>query len=354
MSDKIVLEVNGKRIEDFLSYSVDADLFTAAHIFSLEIRKPPIKIEPGMPCRLFVNNQLELTGVIDQTVSRCDKQGRTLSIVGRDLMGLIIDTYCEDFRGIDNMTLQDLATMLLKNIKFINIKQVSGELNLHGKIRSRQSRGISLHSIMFDTTERVSQIWPGMTVFEVLHRAALSAGVMFFCLPDGSFKFDRPIVSGDIAYHITLNERGDGNNVLYAEIQKDLSKRYSKITVMGQRNLRPGDDPKKASFVGHAYDKTFPFYKPYVKVIHDDSQSPNQMARLILEKMAHDGFHLTYDLPRHSQNNRNFTINQLAQVTDEVHGINGAYLVYGRTFKLDKQSGPITTLRLGPTGLITS
>ncbi|OGU18145.1 MAG: hypothetical protein A2076_06020 [Geobacteraceae bacterium GWC2_53_11] len=63
-------------------------------------------------------------------------------------------------------------------------------------------------------------------------------------------------------------------------------------------------------------------------------------------------FPLEYTVPNHSQNGKNYTVNKLATVKDEINKITGTYLVYGRTLNFDKQSGSTTTLRLGPPGLI--
>ena len=42
--------------------------------------------------KVFVNDQLELTGIVDRRLRRFDKQGKKLVVEGRDLMGLIVDS----------------------------------------------------------------------------------------------------------------------------------------------------------------------------------------------------------------------------------------------------------------------
>jgi prophage tail gpP-like protein len=365
MSDSIALEVNGQRIESFESYTVDSDLYVADHAFSLEVRNPKVIITPGMPCKLYVNNKLELTGIIDRTVKRTDRQGWRMTIEGRDLMGLLVDSYCEDFVTVQGMKLSDLAQLLLKRVPFINRKEILFQQDLVGKLKTRRSREASYGlQALFGAgeTERIAQIRPGMTVFQVLSMYALSRGQMFFSLPDGTFVFGRPMVGGDPEFRVIFNRNGSGNNATSAEVVEDYSKRYSKVMVISQRQATLDDGlDVSASFVGGASgtvtDDSFPFYKPFVQLSHNDSQTPKQHARLLLEKMRHDGLQLSYEMPRHSQNGVNLGLNRLCQVQDDINlvggkPINGVYLISGRTLRGDKQNGPMTTLRLSPPGLV--
>lgn len=365
MSDNIYLEfspdgISWKKVSHFLSYTVESDLYVADHAFSLELANPEIEIVKGSLCRLYVNEQLELVGVVDRRLRRCDKQGRKQTIEGRDLMGILVDAYCEDFGDIGNKTLGQLAEYLIGPNKktgrpalpFINRKMIVGQTSLAGKLDSRRRRGTANFMSFFDTPEKVRSIAPGQTVFQLLQTYALSSGVMFFSMPDGRFVFDRPVTSGEIDYTIIFDGKG-GSNALSAEVEENISKGYSKIIVVGQRQ---GNDDMGTEAVqlppGIATDPDYPFYKAFVQCTTHDSQTPKQHARLIRERMRHEALHITYEMPRHSQGPRNYSVNRLATVRDEIHGINGTYLVTGRAFKLDKQNGPTTTLKLSLPGIV--
>lgn len=362
MSDYIYLEVAGKKISHFLSYSVEADLYVADHAFSLVIGNPEFDILTGQQCHLWVNGQLELTGIVDRRAMHTDKQGRTLTIEGRDLMGLLVDSHCEQFVSVQGKKLSELAQMLLANVPFINRKQILYQQDLVGKLKTSRLRTAmyGLAGIFgADTAERLAHIHAGMSIFQVLQMYALSKGQMFFSLPDGTFVFGRPLVGGKPDYTIVFNGEGIGNTVLVAEVEENIARRYSKVSVIGQQQGQPSDGMNvgAVNIEGSVTDSSFPFYKPFVQLSRNDSQTPQQHARLLLEKMRHDGNRLSYDLPRHSQNGVNFTVNRLCHVKDSVNTINGApidgtFLVSGRIFKLDKQNGPTTTLRLSPPGLV--
>lgn len=367
MSDQIYLEFSRdgkawKKVSNFLSYTVESDLYIADHAFSLELANPEIEILKGSLCRLHVNDQLELVGVVDRRLRRCDKQGRKQTVEGRDLMGILVDAYCEEFVTIQGKTLGQLAEFLIgpnaatgrPALPFINRKMITGQTGLAGKLDSRRRRGTANFMAFFDTPAPLRQIAPGQTVFQVLQTYALSSGVMFFSLPDGRFVFDRPVTSGEIDYHIIFNARGEGNNALSGEVEENSAKGYSKVTVIGQQQGQDIDnmDVTKVQVKATVTDPDFPFYKAFVQCTSHDSQSPKQHARLIMERMRHEAERITYEMPRHSQNGKNFTVNRLATVQDEIHDINGTYLVTGRAYKLDKSAGPTTTLKLSLPGIV--
>lgn len=358
-SDSICLLIGGKRHRHFISYTVESDLYVSDHAFSLELANPEAEITPGMECRLYVNDQLELSGVVDRRFRRCDKSGRKLTVEGRDLMGLIVDSYCEQFVDVQGKHLSDLAQMLLKDVPFINLKNITYQQDVVGKLKTRRSRRgtpTTLDALFStDTAQRLARIAPGMTKFQALQTYALSRGLMFYGLPDGTFVFGKPLAGGDPEYELIINQAGIGNNVISAELDENISKRYSKVTVVGMQQAHVDSDGTSVvsqTPSGVAKDPGVPFYKPFVACNNNDSQSPQLHARLLLERMRHDGFRLTYELPRHSQNGRNFTINKMAKVRDEIHGVVGDYLVTGRTFRLSKDAAPTTTLKLGLPGLV--
>ena len=100
-------------------------------------------------------------------------------------------------------------------------------------------------------------------------------------------------------------------------------------------------------------DPTFPkgLVKPYVAADNNDARSPQLHAQMLLEKMKFEGFQIQYKVPGHSQNGKNYAINKMCHVMDEVFGLNDNYLMYGRTFEKSKQ-GVYTLLRIGLPGVV--
>jgi prophage tail gpP-like protein len=354
MSDKIELRF-GKNAADhavdrFISYHVDADLYVPADAFRIEMN-PDVKIAAGMRCELLVNNKLELTGIVDKTHSKVNKNGVSLTVEGRDLMGLLVDSHCEKFIPVSGKKLDELAEVLLEKVPFINRKEIKYQENVAGRLKKK---AVKKGGLLFglDEPQVISKIEPGMTIFEVLRQVAMSRGMLFYALPDGTFVFGRPMVSGEPAYAVQIKKSGIGNNVIEAEYIDDISKRFSKVIIRGQRQGQDSDGvfPKKVNDGDSVSDDEFTFYKPYVMKSNNNSMSPKMLARFIIEKQRRDGKRLTYKVARHSQNGTNWTINEFCQVDDEVNNLKGPYLIYGRTFELSEEDGPTTTVKLGPPG----
>jgi prophage tail gpP-like protein len=322
----------------------------------MELANPETDITAGMRCDLFVNGKRELTGLIDKVHRRVHKNGVSLAVAGRDLMGLLIDSYCERWLTLSGKTLKGLAEMLLKDVPFINRKAIVYQENIIGKGKGKKKASGKGGSIFaHDAAQKIAQIEPGMTIFEVLKTYSLSRGLLFYCLPNGTFVFGRPLAKGDPAFNLQLLRSGTGNNVIESDVMNDISKRYSKITVVGQQQgsqsifAASGINTKTATAV---VDNTFPFYKPFVPTDNNDSLSPKEHARMIMEKHRREGRHLHYKVGRHNQDGANWSINELCRVKDEAQGVDGVYLIYGRTFEMNKKDGPTTKLKLGEPGII--
>ena len=362
MSDTVELRVGadlknkipGIKVEHFLNYSIHADLYTPADAFHLELANPETEIKTGLVCELYINGQRELTGIIDKVTRKVNKSGVSLSVEGRDLMGLLVDSYCESWKTVTGMKLKALADMLLIKVPFINRKDVVYQQNVVGRLKGKKSKtGSSGLLAGADTAQKISQIEPGMTIFDVLKNYSLSRGMLFYCEPEGSLVFGRPLVKGAPEYALQLLADGTGNNVIESEKIEDISRRYSKVTVVGQQQR--SQSTTAAAGINSASvvtDDDFPFYKPFVTQDNNDNVSPKERARMMMEKQRREGKQMIYKVGRHSQNGQNWAINKFCNIKDEKQGIDGDYLIYGRTFELSKQDGPTTTLKLGTPGLI--
>lgn len=357
MSDSIALHIDGKRIENFLSYKVEADIYTAADAFSMELANPETMIKTGQHCELHVNEQLELTGITDRRTRTYDKGGLKLNIEGRDLAGLLVDSYCETFPTVQGKKLQELAEQLLKDIPFIKRSDIIYQdeaAQLKGKLKGKKRTVDNPMAGFVDTPQKLAHIEPGMTVFEVLKIYASSRGLMFWAMPDGKLVFGRPRAKGEPQFSIIMSRNGANNTATSVEEIDDIAKRYSRVTVIGQQQGQD-DFGMSASSIhtkATAEDSEFPFRKPYVTKDNNDAQSPKLRSRFILEHQRHEGYKLSYTMPGHSQNRRNWQINELCRVKDEILGIDGVYLIYARTFELSKTGGKTTTVKLGTPGLI--
>jgi prophage tail gpP-like protein len=346
-SDSLALIVDGSKFENFTSYRVESDLYTADDAFRFEFSRPEPGISPGQQVELRINDELVLTGIIDRVSRGFNKNGLTFWAEGRDLMGLLVDSCCEEFVTVKDKTLKEIAETLLADVPFINREAVVYQDDLANQPAVAQATEEEPH--------KYAQIQPGSTIFDTLKTYAMSRGYMFWCEPDGTFVFGRPEAKGEAVFSIFCTKEGTRNNAVEGEAVDDISGRYSQVTVIGQRQGRDedGDDETGAAKLMTSHiltDADFPFYKPYVTTDNNDELSPEDHARMIMEKQKKDGFRLSYRVPGHTQKGKLWAANELCRVVDEVAGLDDVYLIYSRTFELSRQ-GKFTNLQLGYPGI---
>lgn len=352
MSDSVSLRIAGRSVTRFESYRVSADIFTAADAFSLELSDPEVRVTPGAICELYVNGTPELVGVVDKIGKSYSKSGVRLNLEGRDLMGVLVDSCCEKFITVQNIKLSALAKTLLSNIPApYRPRGIIYQKDLTSRIKGRKSKNDN--PFILDSDQKIGRITPGMTVFEVLSNAARSRGLLFWANADGTMEFGRPKVGGEAMFSLSCLKTGEGNIIMQGDLSRNIALHYSKVTVITQSQ---GFDSLGSSSVNvkkSLTDPLYPFYKPLVRTMSDDSVSPALYARLLMEKMRNDGFRLEYQVPGHTLNGRNWKINELCRVNDEVLEVSGAYLIYGRTFERSKTGGTTTRLQLSLPGKIS-
>jgi prophage tail gpP-like protein len=344
MPDKIELFIAGEKLTgSFSSYSINSDLYLASDEFSLELANPDLEIKAGTIARIEINGQVELCGIIDKVEKSIAKSGRTLKIDGRDMMGLVCDHHCQKFGDISSLKsskLKNLAEYLLADIPFISRKSI----------------------IYQEGAEKLSKpykkikVEPGNTVFEVLSNYAIGRGLLFYCLPDGTFVFGKPRKTGQAQYSIICSKASPGrNNYLEARVTEDISGVFSQATIVAQidgYDYLGNEIPVNVKKTVQMAEGEFPYFKPFVKDGGNDDQSPSMEAQLTLEKFKAMRRKYEYTVPYHSQNGRNWRINELVRVDDSDMKTQKTLLIYSRTFNMEKRQGPTTRLVLGAPGVI--
>jgi len=341
-NDTVYLEIGGKKIEYFISYSIESNLFVADDPFTLELANPGVKITPGQQCKLYVNDSLELHGIIDRRERSSEKSSRTLTISGRDLMGLVVDAYADNFVELNNVKLRDLTETLLKPIPFIKRKSV-----IYGKGDKDRAVAITKTEEEYD----ISQIEPGQTVFEALKNHAMSRGLLFYCDRNGIFVYGSPLTKGKALFNLVRRFDSKGNNIKKGTEVDDISGRYKTIKVAGQQQGSDATAVGEHNFDGIAVDPSFPFEKTFVATV-DDGQDPDKYAAILMSKQIFEGYQLDYTVKGHSQGDRNWQANAICHVEDEDLEIDGDFLIYSRAFTRSKADGTETALKLSKLGAL--
>ncbi|MBI5598663.1 MAG: hypothetical protein HY890_02870 [Deltaproteobacteria bacterium] len=354
MRDAVALVIGSSQISNFVSYSADSNVLTPADCFSCKISRIDDSIEPGKQFGLYVNGSLEMTGVIDSVKPSYAKGSQEMEIVGRDYMGLLIDSSVEEYKTLNKMELKELAKRLLKNVNFIDSSKImyGNELTNTGVSKLKKPRRDALSKIFDDTSSNVCQWEPGVSIFEALSDYAQRRGLLMWMEPDGILVFGELRGESDTAvYNFYTYTEGDDrkkNNIISASRTNDISKRFSKITTIAQIQGSDSFGAGEQTVKKISTEKDFPFAKPLVMQSQCSSvKAAAYQVQLEMKKREVEGWRLEIVIAGHSQDGVNYRANTVCHLRDEVLGELGNYLVLGRKLTMDRQNGPRTELTIG-------
>lgn len=361
-ADKVTLKVDSKIYDRFVSYSVNSNLFKAGDDFEFRFFNTDYPIRAGLPCELFIRNgkgfnKKVLTGVVD-SAGRTDskKEGSSLIVSGRDLMGQLIDNHVPTTSGklktFRNIDLVALAKELLPDVSFLKNKEIK-EIK-----KGNKNRLVELKAGEFDidnpdpSASPVLQVSIGDSVFDVLSQAALSKGKLFFNMPDGTFIFGEPATSGTPEFFIKR-----GVNIIDSEFLEDISGQSSTVTVIAEKaddGELTLEDLKEVGTATNPVFNNLKIKKNLVVSTELTGADVNAQAAFIITQQQFEGFVLTYTVPGHSQKGKIWQPNMIARVDDSKYKLKGDFLVYDRTFDLSPGSdgGNTTTLILSKLGIL--
>lgn len=357
MRDSVALIIGSQQISSFLSYEADSNVLIPADAFTCRISRIDSDIKTGDRFTLIVNGELEMTGIIDR-VNKTYKSGSLeTAIEGRDLMGLLIDSSVEERKTFREMRLKDLAARLLKKVPFLDRSRIyyGNEKKDSGLSKPKTVKKVASTDIFGDTASNMCQFETGVSVFEALSDYSQRHGLLMWMEPDGSLVFGElkgpgePVEFGFYTYKEGVDR--SKNNIIEAALNDDISKRYSKLTVIAQIQGRENFDLGDNEISESALDKEPPFDRIYKPLVLQSSctskQAAKYQAQWELKKRDAEGWRVELTVAGHSQGGKNYRANRVCHIKDEVLGLEGDYLILGRKFTMDRSEGPRTRLTIG-------
>lgn len=348
MADGIELEINGEVYDRFISYRVDSRLYLAADAFEVEMANDlDVTIPKDCTCRLLINGVPEFTGIIDKVSVEGDKKKETLKISGRDLMGLLTTHHLEEFISLENMTLEEIAHEVLKDVPLLKRRDL---------IIGEGSRDY-VKPLSEDEQEKYMKINPGDTSFTVLNAQARLRGWIFFARHDGAFVMSKVKTSGRPDYHLYYLGKDNPkayylNNVISRSFTDDRAARFSKVTVVGQDSDYGEASAEGVNFSATATDTEFPYFKPLVVSVDEEKEDPSEYAKMLIRKQRAGGLTYTAVVRGHTYNQRPWRINKICHVHDDSKnvGMDKDMVISGVTYTLSKRQGTRAAISLTPLG----
>ena len=328
--DEVILLVRNARVDKFVSYTIDADLYSPEGSFSFECDSK-YDVNKGDTCQIFVNRVCVMAGIIDTVRRSLSRNGPKMNIEGRSVAAVLADSSVTKFISLPT-TLPQLVERLVRDLPFL----------------SRKDFVFKSGSDKVKVQRKFIEVSPGDSVFEVIKKAANSQGYLFWASPEGELVFDKPVERGKADFKIHAFEDGSEMDYIEGSVTETINEQHSLIKVIGESQ----DDNDIKYVAASVKNDDFPFYRPLVVNWNENEGPAKKTAELQLATEKAAAIQLEYTMPGHSQNGIPWTINAFCDVEDHYNGANGAYLIKRRTFTLDRNEGKRTKLELQPGGSI--
>lgn len=222
-SRRVELRVAGESYGEWTGVSVNLSLDELAGNFDFEIddrwddRGEPFPLEEGDPCTVFIDNELVMTGHIDDALPAYDQENYTVRVVGREVTGDLVDTSA--LSTAQSWKKQELLT-IAKDL-----------LRPYG-ISIRVDDGIAGDELLHEPFRKMT-IEDGDTVFAILNKMTALRGIRMATDPDGTIVLMR---ASKLVVEPTLRR---GENILRGQRMGSYRDRFSEYHVKSQSY---GDD----------------------------------------------------------------------------------------------------------------
>lgn len=327
----VSIEVNGKRYSGWERIRIDQSIETLSGAFTLGVseRWPGSSdrdIQPGDKCTVRIDNDVVVTGYVDDVDPYLDDESHDIDISGRDNACDLID--CSAINKPGQWSGQKLESIVKELIApFSGIKLIT-----------QVNTGEAFQKFALE---------PGETVFEAISRLCKLRAVLAYSDGHGNLilttagksKTNTALVEGE-------NIKAIGGHFSHLE-------RFSEIHVKAQSQ---GSNQHKASVTtgwkGSASDAEIKRHRPLLVMAEAQANAKQCQERAAWEKATRHGkgtrVNVTVAGWRQSNkaNSPLWSINSLALVHSPTIKIRESLLIVGISFSLDESGGEITELEL--------
>lgn len=307
---------------------------------------------------VFVNGHPQCTGIIDSREIASSRQGRIVSLAGRDLLSQMVDGNADPRIAMAaNMPFDEFCQKAFAHFGMddVTIFEEYGDLRnlVLGKAVKTKKQGAKRRKKFKDPIDglRPKDNEGG---FQWFVRIAHRLGYHAWAVPgQRGVVVGAPDYEQDPAYEFVslrsqgLQGLGGGNNILDAKARLDITGLPSHVYVRGKSSKKG----EAKSYIGHATNPKTPVFKPFY-VVDDDSSTQahcDAYARLILSRALKNA--QTYEVRLRSltdpQTGRVYNVDTVAKVKDENCGVDGNMWVEARQFSWSREQQQ-TSLKLLP------
>lgn len=328
----VSLEVNAIRYGGWESIRIERSIETLSGAFSLGIserwpgQSVPRGINPGDRCVVRIDNDVVVTGWVDDLEPGVDGESHDISVTGRDATGDLVD--CSAIHKPSQWTGQKLERIAQELLAPFGLKVIT-----------QANTGEAFKKFAIEQ---------GETVHEAITRMCKLRAVLAIADGQGNLV----ITTADAATR-AATALEEGKNIKAIRGQFSHKERFSEIHVKGQTQ---GSDTESASVTtgwkGNAQDAEIKRYRPLLVMAEGQANTKQCQERAAWEKStrAGKGHRATVTVTGWRQGEKStsplWDINTLVFVNSSTLKIRETLLVSGVIFTVEENGGHITELTL--------
>ncbi|RTL25103.1 MAG: hypothetical protein EKK55_10230 [Rhodocyclaceae bacterium] len=326
--------------------------------------------------RLTLDDAEQLHGRIERVTTKTSRDGRTLTVSGRDFAARALDWDADPTISLKGKKLGEALELLFRDVYAVPVVLVSGAEQSEVQSRpQRQRRTRTTHRPRRTKKVDAFKINAGDRIWQLADQLCRRNGYLLWCAPvseqTAGLVVDVPASTGPTLYTFERRQLPGGvlgGNILDSTLDYNGADVPTVVTSFAESPLDSNDDAHGRAAIANtrytqhpmvAHDGTLSgslipkprYIKPRrVRTLEDAQKAAD---RVVAEAMA-DFEVIELTVRGWGQNGRLYAVNTLARVRDdtEVPVLDGVYLVTRVSFRRSRAGGTTTTLRLVPAGAI--
>jgi prophage tail gpP-like protein len=341
--DTVTLRVGGIDWTGWKSVEISRQMDAIAGAFSIALadkwkqRQTALPIAAGMACELLIGKDMVINGHIDRVSHAFSASEHSISISGRDKSADLVD--CSAIHAPGQWLDQDVLSLARELAAPFGVSVAVSATAPAGLPPGGQDLGGPVPSFKLEQ---------GETTFEALSRLLRQRGLL--ACPDGRGGIIL-LKSGELYHRVVLKQ---GENILTASADFDLSDRFSAYHVQGQQ---PGSDEAfgeaACAVEAEASDPAARRYRPLLLRAESNVDAASAKGRATWEASVRAARSVTLNVTvqgfRQSKGGSLWQVGALTEVDIPFLRLRQTMLASKLTFKRDNQ-GSITSLELKDPG----
>lgn len=332
----------------YKSYTFNSDLYMLSDTFEVVMDRQSYRyiartITPGSLIEAtFADSQYyQFRGILEDINISYDKNSTEVTLSGRDLSALLVDSYCTTYKDYKNELAGNIITELIDQVTALDEDLFTSNpfqlLNIEAVNREALSEVVDSFKVS-----------PGDTIADKLLELSVKTGNDIAYLESGNIFYgdlnayrDYEINQGIAKKHyLTMDKFSSKQQIIKsATFRRETAGLYRTYKVVGT-------DQNGNSVSATATDPTSPLKKTYVTTFNDSQSRAEKQAVELREQNIQDSIVYEYTVAGNDQDGQVWNINRRVTVRDTIIGATEELIVRTRSLNFDINNGTTTNLSL--------